>query len=204
MKMQYHKYIKAMLVVFTGCLFLFISGIVTPSLSDEKAAAQIRHLNTSKIKTDLLSKKSVHKSLKPDNKDRKMGPGLKRYISKKVSGKALSRKQPDIVDDDNMVRVILKTSSITDDFSSRISPYGARILKKHSRMVIVEVPGTKVEEMITEIEEIEYARKPFVFFPLGEVSEGVNLSGADGFHSNDFTGSGVKVGVIDVGFKGLS
>jgi hypothetical protein len=29
--------------------------------------------------------------------------------------------------------------------------------------VIVEVPGTKAEEMITEIEEIEYARKPFVF-----------------------------------------
>ena len=71
-------------------------------------------------------------------------------------------------------------------------------------MVIVEVPGKNVEEMITEIEEIEYARQPLVFFPLGEMSEGVNLSGADSFHNSDFTGSGVKVAVIDVGFKGLS
>ena len=204
MTTRYQRHIKATCVVFAGCLFLVISGIVTSSLSNEIAAAQITHLNTSKIDSDLLSYMSKHKSLKPSIKDRKMGPGLKKYISQKVPGKTLSRKQQDVAHDRNMVRVILRISGMTDDFSNRISAYDARILRKQSEIVIVEAPGTKAEEMIAEIEEIEYARQPFVFFPLGEMSEGVHLSGADSFHSNDFTGSGVKVAVIDIGFKGLS
>jgi subtilisin family serine protease len=204
MTTRYQGHIGALLVVFAGCLFLFISGIITPSLSIEKAAAQIRRSNTSKIKSDLFSYKGKHESLKPSIKDRKMGPWLKKYISQKAPGKTLSRRQQNVARDKNMVRVILRTSDMSDDFTNRISAYGARILRKQSRMVIVEAPGTKVEEMITEIEEIEYARQPFVFFPLGEMSEGVHLSGADSFHSNNFTGSGVKVAVIDIGFKGLS
>jgi hypothetical protein len=111
MKIQYHKYIRAIFVVFTGCLFLFISGTAAPSRVSEKAPARIRHLNTSKIKSGLLSQKSKRKSLKPDIKHRKMGPGLRMYISQKVSRKALSREQPDVVDDINMVRVILKAIS---------------------------------------------------------------------------------------------
>lgn len=188
MKTQYHKYIRAKCVVFKACLFLFLSGIVTPSFSTEKTADQIRHLNISKIKADLLSQKSVHESLKSNIKGRKMGPGLKEYISQKVSGKALSRIKPNAFPASNTVRLILKTSDMTDNFSNRIFPYGARVLDKKSGMVIVEVPNTKAPEMITEVEEIEYARKPFVFFPLGEVSEGVDLSGADDFHGNGITG----------------
>jgi hypothetical protein len=93
---------------------------------------------------------------------------------------------------------------MTDGFSNRICPYGARILRKLRNIVIVEAPAKEVEEMVNEIEEIEYARQPREFFPLGDVSEGVHLSEADSFHDNDFKGSGVKVAVIDVGFKGLS
>ncbi|KPL09297.1 MAG: hypothetical protein AMS26_23025 [Bacteroides sp. SM23_62] len=58
--------------------------------------------------------------------------------------------------------------------------------------------------MITAIEEIEYARLPHKFFPLSVTSEGVNLTGAQYLHNAGFTGSGVKVAVIDVGFKGLT
>jgi subtilisin family serine protease len=203
-KTHYREFIKVVLVTFSVCLFLSISGIVTSSLSVEKPAIRIRHIDTSKIRSDLLSRKSKHKNLKPSIKDRKMGPGLRESFSQKVPGKTLLREQPDAADDGNMVRVILKVSNTTDDFSKRISPYGARVLKEQSGLLIVEVPVARAEAMITEIEEIEYARKPFVFFPLEEVSEGVHLSGADSFHNNGFTGSGVKVAVIDVGFKGLS
>ncbi|MBN1831763.1 MAG: S8 family serine peptidase [Deltaproteobacteria bacterium] len=203
-KTRDHKYMRPIWVVFTGCLLLFISGMVTPSLGIEKMAVQIRHFNNTKIKTDLSSQKSIHKGLKPDIKDRKMGPGLNKYISKKVSGKALSGIEPDAVTAGQMVRLILKASNTTEDFSKRISLYGGRVLRKQKGIIIVEVPGTKVEEMIAEIEEIEYARQPFVFFPLGEVSEGVHLSGTDVFQDAGFGGSGVKVAIIDVGFKGLA
>lgn len=200
---QYHRYIRAIVAVLSGCLFLFTLGIVTPSHAIEKWAIQIRHWDTAKIRTDSLSQKSVHRNLKPDTKNRKMGPGLKKYISQKFSGKTLSGIEPDAFRDSHMVRLILKTSDMTDSFAYRIGPYGARILRKQSGLVIVEVPRTKAEEMINEIEEIEYARKPFVTFLLGEVSEGVDLTGADGFYSNGMTGSGVKIAVIDGGFKGL-
>ncbi len=206
-KMHHQKYIRAIFVVCVGCMFIFLSGIVTLSSANEKAVfkiSQIRHLNAPKIRSDLLSLRNRHRSLKPSSKEKKMGPGLKQYIPRKGPGKALYQKEPGVVDEKNMVRLILKTSDMTDDFSYRLSLYGARILKKQSGLVIAEVPVSKAEEMITEVEEIEYARKPFTFFPLGEVSEGVHLTETDVFHNNDFIGSGVKVAVIDVGFKGLS
>ncbi len=204
LKAKYHKYIRAIFVVLTVCLFLFISGMATPSLANEKIVDLIRHLDASKIRAQLLSQESIHKNLKRNPGDEKMGPGLKEYISQKVSGKALSGIRPDAVAGRNMVRLILRTSDMTEAFSNRINPYGAKVLHRKSGMVVVEVPRTKAEEMITEVDEIEYARKPAVFFPLGEVSEGVDLTGAHAFHGSGVTGSGVKVAVIDAGFLYLT
>ena len=200
LKAQHHECIKAILAVFTGCLFLCVSAIDISSHANEKYFARVRHLNTPKIRADLPSQKRIYRGLKPNIKDRKMGPGLKKYISQQVSGKDLSAVETHAVGNQGMIRIILKTSNMTDDFANRIHPYDAKVVKRKSGLVIVEVPRTRAEEMINEVDEIEYARQPFVFFPLGEVSEGVHLSGADIFHDNGFTGSGVKVAVIDVGF----
>ena len=40
--------------------------------------------------------------------------------------------------------------------------------------------------------------------PLGVVSEGVELTNAPALHAGGVTGTGVKVVVVDVGFKGYS
>lgn len=58
--------------------------------------------------------------------------------------------------------------------------------------------------MIKESSDVEYARLPFKFFPAGEMTEGVELTGAGIFHDIICRGAGVKIAVPDVGFKGLT
>ncbi len=105
--------------------------------------------------------------------------------------------------DKDRVRVIF---NITDGFgvdSDEIRTRGGRILKERDNLVAVEVPVDKIEDIVTNVDGIEYARFPHKLFPLSVTSEGVNLTGANNSHSDGFTGSGTKVAVIDVGFKGL-
>ena len=80
-KARYHKFIRAIFIVLTVCLFSVISGMVMPSFSNEKVKDLIKHLDASKIRADILNQESIHKDLKRNPGDEKMGPGLKEYIS---------------------------------------------------------------------------------------------------------------------------
>ena len=101
------------------------------------------------------------------------------------------------------LRVIFNT---TDGYSidiNEISARGGRILYEHENFVAAEVPVDKIEDIVTNVDGIEYARFPHKLIPFDVVSEGVILTGADISHSSGFTGSGVKVAIMDFGFKGL-
>ncbi len=102
------------------------------------------------------------------------------------------------------IRIVLNTADDTGDLADRIESYGGQILRKRPNFVALEIPVDKVNQLIRESSSIEYARLPFKFFPSGEVTEGVALTGASIFHDTIYKGAGVKVAVLDVGFKGLT
>jgi hypothetical protein len=51
---------------------------------------------------------------------------------------------------------------------------------------------------------VSFMKTPDKLIPVAVESEGVDLTGADTYHNAGYTGSGVKVAVIDVGFDDLS
>ncbi len=102
------------------------------------------------------------------------------------------------------IRIVLNTTGDTDDLSNMVENYGGKILRKRPNFMAVEVPVDKAEQLIKESSSIEYARLPFKFFPAEKITEGVNLTGANLFRDTIYRGAGVKIAVLDVGFKGLT
>jgi peptidoglycan hydrolase CwlO-like protein len=66
--------------------------------------------------------------------------------------------------------------------------------------VVVSVPGLIA---LAEDPAIRFMRLPYVSVPA-VTSEGVNLIDADDWQSAGYTGAGVKVGILDIGFSGYS
>jgi hypothetical protein len=102
------------------------------------------------------------------------------------------------------IRIVLNTKDETEGLSNSIINAGGRIIRKRPGFMAVEVPTDKAEQLIMSNGSIGYARLPFKFYPAGKVTEGVNLTGANILHDANFKGAGVKVAVVDVGFKGLT
>jgi len=65
------------------------------------------------------------------------------------------------------------------------------------------VPIQLLQE-VSRVQGVSYVRKPLTPVPCStHTSEGVAVVGAPEWHASGFTGKGIKVAIIDVGFKGL-
>jgi subtilisin family serine protease len=146
-------------------------------------------------------------SFKPLTPNKKMSSGLYNLISphfETLTDKAeLDGMVPRVLNVDK-TKVILRITGNVNVVSDAIIAYEGRILRERGNLIAIEIPKDKIEGLVSSIEEIEYARLPHKFFPLSVTSEGVDLTGAKDLHDAGYTGSGVKVAIIDIGFKGLS
>ena len=161
------------------------------------------HKRPLSLKTDFLSKIQRLKTSGSMTKTRKIGSGLNRLISRKaIIGKSsVVLSQPDTANANDKVTIVLETSKDLDP--DTIKKYGGRILTQRGNLAAVEIQATRIEAMVTEIKDIKYARLPLKFFPTAVTSEGVALTGATHYHNAGYTGQGVKIAIIDSGFKGL-
>ena len=85
-----------------------------------------------------------------------------------------------------------------------IKSNGGGILRRKKNLIIANVSLDKVEDLVGNGDSIAYARLPRKFFPCEIISEGVNVTGANMLQNSSVTGKGVKIAVLDGGFKGLS
>ena len=181
------------------CLFLF-SNLSVVSAATKESFDKVKKRNITHLRTTLQSMES---SLKATIQNSKMESRLNNLISQITKGTETLT----IVSNEThneKINVILKISPDANDISGQIGNHGARILIKKGTTAVVEVPIDRLEQMVADIDEIEFARLPQRLFSLGDVSEGVNLFGANILHNNDFKGGGIKVAVIDIGFKELT
>jgi subtilisin family serine protease len=81
-----------------------------------------------------------------------------------------------------------------------LSDHGAEVIKSTEKLMKASVPVGKLTEIANNVRGISFIKLPDKPVPQ-TVSEGVSVSGADIYHVAGFTGSGVKVAVIDLGFK---
>jgi hypothetical protein len=102
------------------------------------------------------------------------------------------------------VRIIVNTAGDKTSVYNAVTKYDARIINEHKGAISLEVPIDNIEKLVNETDAIKNARLPMKLFPLEKFSEGVNLLGANSFHTAGYTGAGIRIAVIDVGFKGLT
>lgn len=193
-----------------GLLSVVAGGNAAPAFAFGNAIRQVlleRPLITARPMTPF--EKHLLRVPKSNDRNNRMGPRLRRLISRKALAKgkrgALATGEPtDRIPDREKIRVVLRGQAGLEMDIDGLKARGAKILNARSRLVAVEVAADEIENLIDQFGGISYARLPFKFFSHGTTSEGVLLTGASELNSAGYTGAGIKVAVIDLGFKGLS
>jgi len=110
------------------------------------------------------------------------------------------------------------SDSLLFDFRNRIETVGGKIEGRAFNYIsawlpILSLPGAKDWPQIKSVKEptrpsindsnnIKKDKLKNVFAQTSIVSEGVSIIGADIWQEKGYTGRGIKVGIIDIGFKG--
>lgn len=100
------------------------------------------------------------------------------------------------------VYIISEPGKIIDEIS--LQAYGVEIIKSADNIWKAKTPINMLETIADNVKGICSIKLPDKAIPLAIESEGVSLTGASFYHSAGYTGSGVKVAVIDTAFAGLS
>jgi len=95
------------------------------------------------------------------------------------------------------IRVVLE---LTAEDASLEKEYDIAVEARYNNLVQVVVPLPVVRDLADDV-AVHYVRMPLQAFPM-VTSEGVGVMNADELHALNITGEGVKVAVIDLGFKG--
>jgi len=103
------------------------------------------------------------------------------------------------------VFLVLEAGKTLDMINRRqLEANGVDIIGSIDSLVEVKIPIPLITQIVDQVEGISYIRLPAKPKPLSYLSEGVSLTGASIYHSAGYTGQGVKVAIIDLGFAGVS
>ncbi len=117
---------------------------------------------------------------------------------------SFSRSRKIIIENENEVTVYLISEPGTSIDETTLQTYGAEIIKSADNVMKARVPVDMLKVIADNVDGVLFIKFPDRAIPLAFESEGVGLTGASSYHSEGYTGSGVKVAVIDGGFAGLS
>ncbi len=170
--------------LFSTVLFL-IFYFSTPTFSQGLSAIPAKKNIHSKVERRLLELKNEYK------KGQQIGIGF-----------AHKRNIP--VDHQNKIALYLVSEPGTTLDDSRIKAFEAKVIKKSGNLSKIQCPINAIDTIADTLNGVLFVKLPDRFLPTSVQSEGVDLTGAAAYHSEGYFGSGVRVGVIDVGFAGLS
>ena len=157
--------------------------------------------------TDAIAQ-DLNKVVKKRNIHPKLQSSLWELGNKHKNGvsdfQAFARSRKMIIENENEVTVYLISVPGTTIDETTLQAYGAEIIKSADSVMKAWVPVNMLEVIADSMDGVSFIKLPDRAIPLAVESEGVGLTGASSYHSAGYTGSGVKVAVIDVGFAGLS
>lgn len=105
--------------------------------------------------------------------------------------------------EDGAVRVVVEAMpGRADGVIDHASSLGIPVEATYKDWVQLLVPVALLEPL-AGVDDVAFVRLPWETVPLGAITgEGVSLINADDWHAAGFTGAGVKVAVLDLGFYG--
>ena len=193
-----------------GLLFLAVAGISTASVAAERKGRPDPFLQKLTDLPEMLPHKPpIPQRSEGDLASRKMSARLQRVVAQRAALREkrgrlpLSDAERRLLDREE-TRVIFHTADGHSVDLDALEAHGSRILRVRGNSVGAVVPIDRIADIVTHVAGIQYARAPHRFFPAEVVGEGVGVSGAADLHASGFTGSGVRVAILDVGFLDLS
>lgn len=99
------------------------------------------------------------------------------------------------------VTLILEADALAD---ADVSPHGGTLRFHHGRLHEISIPGHKLAALLAHLPNNVVARLPYHHEPVVVTSQGVAKTGAADMQAMGNSGAGVKMGIIDLGFIGLS
>ena len=109
----------------------------------------------------------------------------------------------DFVDGKARVVIELEDESKKVVFASKLERLGCIVETSYEDLVQALVPPERLRD-VAALPEVRYVRAPLKPCLFSVTSEGVPVINADDLHALGVTGSGVKVAIIDAGFKGYA
>ncbi|MFC1808377.1 CFI-box-CTERM domain-containing protein [Candidatus Omnitrophota bacterium] len=101
------------------------------------------------------------------------------------------------------IKVIIKVAEGQMLEESLLAECDAYIDGNYKNLYDVYIPPVNILKLVDESNAIFLIRHPLIPVPLAETSEGVALTAATTYQGNGYTGSGVDVAVIDLGYSNL-
>jgi len=180
---------KFYLILLLGVwLGFFIASNATPALAEEFSQVSPIHKYHPKMESVL-------------------GMLVEKYKNEgKIPTQDLARKKGIFLEDDR-VTVILEPlsgyeTSVIDE--AHLLSLGVLIEARSRHFLRAKVSLLTLEEVAEKVAGVGYIRLPLKPLPLVVQSEGVQLTGASGYHNKGYKGENVKIAVIDSGFMGLA
>ncbi|MEK7277876.1 MAG: S8 family serine peptidase [Chloroflexota bacterium] len=160
--------------------------------------------------------------LAPILDDPELSSAYKEFLAAYQSGgieaaRDLARKRG-VLDDQDRLRATLELDTQdTAPIQAELEPYGVQVLGVYQNLMDIAMPLRIVEALaeasdgnpgaifqkLTSIKHVVHIRLPNKTQPQDDpvTGEGVRQTGADLWHQTGITGKGIKVGVLDLGFK---
>jgi len=101
------------------------------------------------------------------------------------------------------ITVFLMNEPGTSIDEAELQALGGKIIKRAGHVSKVTVPVNMLTAIADNVRGLSFIKLPDRLIPVDVQSEGVNLTSASSYHSSGYTGSGVNIAIIDIGFLGL-
>jgi len=103
-----------------------------------------------------------------------------------------------------IITLILSDHSKQQGLARAITSSGVKIERQIRNLHQVKLPARNLKAFLDKMPLGTSARLPYPHTTNTVISQGVNLTGAEDMQNLSFDGTGVKIGIIDLGFAALS
>jgi subtilisin family serine protease len=147
----------------------------------------------------VLKKENVHPKM--TSRLEKLG---KEFKKSETAARLFALKRNISIDKKNEIVVYVISDLKNHVDVAALESFGAKVIKRSDTVLKIKAPVDMLKTIADSVKGISFIKLPDSPLPLAVESEGVDLTGASDYHISGYTGSGVKVAIIDSGFAGLS
>jgi subtilisin family serine protease len=126
------------------------------------------------------------------------------YEKGPMAGRRFARSRDIKIKDPDKITMFLINEPGTTLDETELQALGGKIIKRAGHVSKIRAPIPMLTAIADTVKGVSFMKLPDRLIPADVESEGVDLTSASSYHLLGYTGSGVKVAVIDVGFNDLS